>query len=84
MITTIDNAGRTVIPKFLRDQTGLVPGTEINIQIRNGHLEIEPAAAITVEKRGRFLVAVAPPGKCAMDTTTVDEFLNNLREGRIL
>ena len=83
MTTTIDNAGRIVIPKSLRDQAGLVPGTAIDIQIRNGHLEIEPVATITVEKRGRFLVAVAPPGTSPVEPTAVDDFLNDLREGRV-
>lgn len=82
MMTTIDNAGRIVIPKALRDQAGLIPGTEIEIQVRNGHLEIEPVAVMTVEKRGRFFVAVAPPGSPPVAADAVDEFLNDLREGR--
>lgn len=83
MTTTIDGAGRIVIPKALREQAGLVPGTEIDIQIRNGHLEIEPVANMTVEKRGRFFVAVAPPGTPLVAPETVDNFLNDLREGRV-
>ena len=83
MITTIDNAGRIVIPKSLRDQAGLAPGTEIDIRIRNGHLEIEPVATISVEKRGRFYVAVAPPGTPPVEPAAVDDFLKDLREGRI-
>ena len=83
MTTTIDNAGRILIPKALRDQAGLSPGTEIEIQLRNGHLEIEPVATITVEKRGRFFVAVAPPGTTPVEPAAVDDFLNELREGRV-
>ena len=83
MTTTIDNAGRIVIPKSLRDQAGLAPGTEIDIRIRNGHLEIEPVATISVEKRGRFYVAVAPPGTPPVEPAAVDDFLKDLREGRI-
>ena len=82
MVTTIDSAGRIVIPKALREQVGLSPGTEIDIQVRDGHLEIEPVAVMTVEKRGRFFVAVAPPGTPPVEPTAVDEFLNDLREGR--
>ena len=83
MRTTIDSAGRVVIPKALRDRAGLSPGTEIEIQLRNGHLEIEPVATISVEKRGRFFVAVAPPGTPSVEPAAVDEFLNDLREGRV-
>jgi bifunctional DNA-binding transcriptional regulator/antitoxin component of YhaV-PrlF toxin-antitoxin module len=64
MTATIDNAGRVVIPKALRDQ------------------EIEPVATITVEKRGRFFVAVAPAGTPPVEPAAVDEYLNDLREGR--
>ena len=43
MRTTIDNAGRVVIPKALRDDAGLEPGTELEIEFRDGRIEIEPA-----------------------------------------
>ena len=43
MRTTIDRAGRIVIPKTIRDQVGLAPGTEIDIELRDGRIEIEPA-----------------------------------------
>lgn len=82
MKTTIDNAGRVVIPKSLRDQVGLSPGSEIEIQVRDGHLELEPAAVMTVAQRGRFFVAVAPAGTPVARPEAVDEFLNDLREGR--
>ena len=82
MTTTIDNAGRVVIPKSLRDQMGLAPGTEIEIRMRDGHLEIEPVAVMTMAKRGRFFVAVAPPGTPEARPEAVDEFLKYLREGR--
>ncbi len=82
MRTCIDSAGRVVIPKALRDQAGLSPGTEIEVQLRNGRIEIEPAATITVEKRGRFFVAVAPAGAPPVEPAAVDEHLNDLREGR--
>jgi AbrB family looped-hinge helix DNA binding protein len=83
MTTTIDSAGRVVIPKALRDQAGLSPGTEIKVRLRDGHLEIEPVATITVEKRGRFFVAVAPAGTPPVEPAAVDEYLNDLREGRL-
>ncbi len=54
MRTTIDAAGRVVIPKALREEAGLVGGTEVEIELYNGRIEIEPVplAAHIVEKDG--------------------------------
>jgi AbrB family looped-hinge helix DNA binding protein len=43
MRTTIDRAGRIVIPKAMRDEAGLAPGTEVDVELRDGRIEIEPA-----------------------------------------
>ena len=43
MQTTIDSAGRIVIPKAIRERLGLVPGEPLELREREGHLEIEPA-----------------------------------------
>lgn len=59
MKTTIDPAGRLVIPKELRREAGLKPGIELEIRWRHGLIEIEPAPLpVKLKKRGRFLVAV--------------------------
>lgn len=59
MKTTIDSAGRLVIPKELRREAGLQPGTELEIRWRQGLIEIEPAPLpVKLKKRGRFLVAL--------------------------
>jgi len=44
MRTTIDAAGRVVIPKAIRTRLGLSGGVEIEIRERDGAIEIEPAA----------------------------------------
>ena len=43
MQTTIDSAGRVVIPKALRDRLGLGGGDNLLIVERGGHIEISPA-----------------------------------------
>lgn len=59
MKTTLDNAGRLVIPKELRRKAGLRPGTDLEIRWRQGLIEIEPAPfPVKLKKRGRFLVAI--------------------------
>ena len=45
LITTIDAAGRVVIPKALRDRLGLAPGRPVVISERDGRVEIEPVTA---------------------------------------
>ncbi len=60
MRTTIDLAGRVVIPKSVRDEAGLHPGTQIDVEFRDGRVEIEPAAVpMRVVERGGRPVIVA-------------------------
>lgn len=44
MRTTIDSAGRLVVPKPLRDALGLTAGQPLELELRDGRLEIQPAA----------------------------------------
>lgn len=73
MITTIDAAGRVVIPKALRELAGLVPGAELTIEIDGAGLRIEPAVGVGLAKKGRFLVIPAS------DQTIDDEVVDRLR-----
>lgn len=58
MRTTIDKAGRVVIPAPLRERAGLTPGTEIEISVEDTGLRIERVAAgPRLMKMGRRLVA---------------------------
>lgn len=43
MRTTIDGAGRIVIPKAVRDGLRLSPGQPLEVTERDGHIEITPA-----------------------------------------
>lgn len=42
MRTTIDSAGRIVIPKKIRDDLGLGGGAEVEVVERDGRIEIDP------------------------------------------
>ena len=58
MKTTIDSAGRLVIPKALRTELKLSAGMPLEIRVRGGVLEIEPASVpMRLVRRGRGLVA---------------------------
>jgi len=59
MKSTIDTAGRVVIPKALRVRLGLTGGEAIEIRERDGTIEIEPAAtAMRLVDSGEGAVAV--------------------------
>ena len=78
MRTTIDGAGRIVVPKPLRDAVGLTAGQAVEVSARDGRLEIEVApTAMHLEKRGRHVVAVAltemPALTADMVRTTLDQ-----------
>jgi AbrB family looped-hinge helix DNA binding protein len=58
MKTTIDGAGRLVIPKALRDAAGLRPGTELEISERDGRIQVEVASrSMRLIERDGFLAA---------------------------
>jgi AbrB family looped-hinge helix DNA binding protein len=58
MITTIDAAGRLVIPGPIRREAALEPGLPLDVRWRDGIIEIEPQPLpVALEKRGRLLVA---------------------------
>lgn len=62
MITTMDAAGRLVIPREIRREAALEPGAPLEVRWRDGIIEIEPQPlAVTLERRGRLLVA-SPTG----------------------
>ena len=59
MKTTIDRAGRLVIPKAIRQRAGLTPGMAVDVRWWDGHIEIEPAPLpVALVQKGRLLVAV--------------------------
>ncbi len=59
MRTTIDKAGRLVIPKLLRDRLGLGPG-EVDVTAEGTSLRVEPIAADGLEERsGRLVIPAA-------------------------
>ena len=83
MTATIDSAGRLVIPKEARDQAGLRPGMPLEVRVRDGRIEIEPAAlAVTIQKRGRFHVAVAKTPVAPLTNETVERTRRILRRER--
>jgi AbrB family looped-hinge helix DNA binding protein len=83
MKTTIDAAGRIVIPKKLRDEAGLRPGAELEVRCHEGVIEIEPSeVSFHVEERDGLLVAVADGPMPTLKADLVAETLDALRAER--
>lgn len=58
MRTTIDDAGRLVIPKHLRERLNLVDGGTVEVTEREGRIEITPATTpMRLKGRGRSKAA---------------------------
>jgi AbrB family looped-hinge helix DNA binding protein len=80
MRTTIDRAGRIVVPKRLRDELGLQGGEELEVSVRDGRLEIErPPIGIRLTKRGRGLVAVPDEQQPVLTAEAVRDVLDQVR-----
>lgn len=64
MRVTIDRAGRIVVPKALRRQLRLEPGTELEATVEGGHLIATPVGpeVVLVEEDGRLVATTSEPG----------------------
>jgi AbrB family looped-hinge helix DNA binding protein len=49
MRTTIDAAGRIVVPKPLREELGFAAGTELEVEAVDGRLEVTVPSRVAVE-----------------------------------
>lgn len=50
MRTTIDAAGRLVVPKRLRDELGFAAGAELELTAVDGHLEVAIPSRVRVDE----------------------------------
>jgi AbrB family looped-hinge helix DNA binding protein len=80
MKTTIDSAGRIVVPKALRQALNLKPGQPLEIRAGDGRLEIEIAATpMTLQKRGKDIVAIPETELPTLTADEVREALESIR-----
>jgi AbrB family looped-hinge helix DNA binding protein len=83
MQTTIDSAGRLIIPKQIRKEAGLKPGMPLDVTLHDGRIEIAPAPQrVKLIKKGRLLVAEAQSDTPALNSETVEQTLKQLRGKR--
>ena len=83
MTTTMDAAGRLVIPREIRREASLEPGVPLEVRWRDGVIEIEPQPlAVTLERRGRLLVARPRTRLPALRTAAVERTRTELSARR--
>ena len=81
MRSTIDKAGRVVVPKAMRDELGLTGGTEIEIRLVDGRIEIQVAPGNIRLERGADgrLVAVSDRALPVLTAERVRDVLEQVR-----
>jgi AbrB family looped-hinge helix DNA binding protein len=80
MRTTIDTAGRIVVPKPMRDELGLSGGQELEISSRDGRIEVDiPPVTMRLEKRQGVSVAVPSEDLPTLTAEQVRETLERTR-----
>ncbi len=83
MKTTIDRAGRLVVPKEIRREARLAPGAPLEVRWRNGRIEIEPAPLpVRLQRRGRLLVALPRKRTPELTPDTVEQTRSKLLDDR--
>lgn len=81
--TTIDSAGRLVIPKAIRQQAGLRPDVRIIVELRDGLVEIRPRPRdVELVERDGVMVAIAREDGEALTVDGVEGTRRTLRNGR--
>jgi AbrB family looped-hinge helix DNA binding protein len=83
MTTTIDRAGRLVVPKEIRRRAGLKPNMPLEVRYRDGRIEIEPSPLrVRLQRKGRILVAVPEEPVEPLESAVVEETRRALRSER--
>lgn len=80
MKTTIDKAGRLVIPRTLRDRIGLAGGGEVEIELDGAAIRIAPVTARGLREDAGLLVI--PASGTSLTAAAVRELLDADRHGR--
>jgi AbrB family looped-hinge helix DNA binding protein len=62
MHVTIDGAGRVVVPKPVRSELGLTPGTQLEIEVVDDHIELHAPQAKPILVQGLHGPVIAATG----------------------
>ena len=78
MRTTIDAAGRLVVPKRLRDELGFSPGVELELAAVDGRLEVAVPSRVRLEQGPHGIRFAADRS----DTLTTERVRELIERGR--
>ena len=79
--TTMDSAGRLVLPKTVREEAGILPGMSLRVTAREGRIEIEPVPRqVQVVQKGPLRIAVPVEERPPLTEATVEQVRREMRE----
>ena len=79
--TTIDSAGRLVLPKAAREEAGILPGMSLQVSVREGRIEIEPVPRqVQIVQKGPLRIAVPVEEGPALSAAAVEQARREIRE----
>ena len=79
MTITIDNAGRVVIPKEIRDRLNLFPGTELELAMVNDEINLRTSTNLPALKEKKGILVFDGESTSELD---VADFINKQRDNR--
>lgn len=80
MRTTIDRAGRLVVPKAIRDRLRLTNGAEVEVEEHDGVIEVRPVpAVVTIVDTPEGAIAEPAGQMPALTDAMVRETLDRVR-----
>ena len=80
MKATIDAAGRLVVPKQIRASLGFKAGQELELEVRDGKLEIDvPFTEMVLRPEGKSLTAIPAQDLPPLSIDDVRETLDRIR-----
>lgn len=80
MRTTVDKAGRFVIPRPLRERIGLADGGEVEVELDGAAIRVQPVSGGGLRDDGGLLVI--PASGTPLTAAAVRELLDADRHGR--
>lgn len=77
---TIDNAGRVVIPKAMREELQLTPADALEVESAGDHITLQPVRRTgpLIKERGVWVFYAGQP----LSASTTDEVLQQIRKVR--